>query len=168
MNQRSAARVELHRVAVHIVARARTQACGRFSLRVTPSGFGTPDIGENGRRVRVSGNQLVVESDAPGAAAALSMPINGSTLAALAEFAGLDLAKPLDVGHEMPSLGDVDALIDLDPVGAEPITRSHGLIAAILDQVLAELPATATPTPRACGPSTSTWRSRRKPTPNAG
>lgn len=146
MNQRGEARLALHRVAVHIVARARTQACGRFSLRVTPSGFGTPDMGENGRRVRVSGNQLVVESDVAGAAAALSMPINGSTLAALAEFAGLDLSKPLDVGHDTPSLGDVDARIDLDPVGAEATSRSHGLIAAILDQVLAGLLATATPT----------------------
>ena len=42
----------LHRIAVHIVARARVQSTGRFSLRVTPGGFGTPEFGEQGRRVR--------------------------------------------------------------------------------------------------------------------
>jgi hypothetical protein len=30
-------------VAVHVIARARVEGSGRFSLRVTPGGFGTPD-----------------------------------------------------------------------------------------------------------------------------
>ena len=37
-------RAALHRVAVHVLARTRTEASGRFSLRVTTGGIGTPDL----------------------------------------------------------------------------------------------------------------------------
>jgi hypothetical protein len=47
-------REQLKLVAVHVVARARQQVTGRYSLRVTPGGFGTPEFGADLRRVRVS------------------------------------------------------------------------------------------------------------------
>jgi hypothetical protein len=139
-------RQSLQRVAVHIVARARVEASGRFSLRVTPGGFGTPDLAADGRRVRVSGSNLVVESDTPGQASARSMAIDGASLADLAAFAGVDLSEGLDVGHDTPPIGDVSAPIDLDADEAADITGCYELIAAVLDQLLAELPGAASPT----------------------
>lgn len=140
------ARRSLHRVAVHVVARARVEASGRFSLRVAPGGFGTPDMAPDGRRVRVSGDNLVVESDEPGKAAARSIGIAGSSLTELAAFAGVDLAAPLDVGHDTPPVGEADAPIDLDAEGAGVVQDWFGLVAAMLDRVLADLPGAAGPT----------------------
>ena len=51
----AATRDDLQRVAVHIVARARQQATGRFGLRVTAGGFGTPEFGPDLTRVRCVG-----------------------------------------------------------------------------------------------------------------
>jgi hypothetical protein len=146
MNALSTARNELHRVAVHVVARARIEETGRFSLRVTPGGFGTPEFGPDSSRVRVIGSHLVVESDAPGAASARSIAIDGASLAQLATFAGVDLSGALDVGHDTPPVGDVHAPIALDDADATDVCEWYRQTAAILDLVLAALPADATPT----------------------
>ncbi len=146
MNEHVAAREALHRVTVHIVARARVQAAGRFSLRVTPGGLGTPDIGTDGRRVRIAAGNLIVESDAPGAAAARSTAIHGASLASLAAFAGVDLAVPLDVGHDTPPVGDIDTPIALDAGEAAALGDLFGQFGRILDGVLGELPAGAVAT----------------------
>lgn len=135
----------LHRVTVHVLARARVEALGRFSLRVTPGGIGTPDLSD-GRRVRISGDRLVVESDAAGAAAVRTVPIAGSTLTSLAAVAGVDLDGPLDVGHDTPPLGDPDAVIALDAAAAADLAAWYRDVATILDGVLAALPDHAAPT----------------------
>jgi hypothetical protein len=142
----SSSRKSFHRVAVHVVARARVEASGRFSLRLTPGGFGTPELAPDGHRVRVSGTSLVVESDALGEASARSMTIGGSSLAALAAFAGVDLSEPIDVGHDTPPIGDVDAPMHLHNGGASGVMEWFGLLAAILDRVLFDLPDGANPT----------------------
>lgn len=143
MEALSTARTELHRVAIHIVARARIEATGRFSLRVTPGGVGTPEFGADARRVRISGTNLVVESDAVDAAAASSLSIDGSSLAALARFAGVDLTETIDVGHDTPPLGDVRAPIELDAAAATDVSTWFQQTATILDTVLASLSAHA-------------------------
>jgi hypothetical protein len=96
--------------------------------------------------VRVSGANLVVESDAPGGAAATSTPISGSSLAELAHLAGVDLARPLDVGRDTPPVGDIDERFELDSDEAAGITGWFGIVAAVLDRVMAELSGSATPT----------------------
>jgi hypothetical protein len=136
----------LQRVAVHIVARARVQGTGRFSLRTTPGGFGTPEFGDGPRRVRVGGGTLFVESDLPGAAGVRTAPLHGNTLAALAELASVDLSERLDVGHDTPPLGDPDTPIHLDVTAARAVHRAHALGAEALDLVAAALPTTAMPT----------------------
>ncbi len=96
--------------------------------------------------MRVSGSNLVVESDAPGAASARSMGIHGSSLAQLAAFAGVDLSEPLNVGHDTPSMGDADAPLDLGVEGTGGVIGWFGLLAGILDLALTELPAADAPT----------------------
>lgn len=140
------ARAALHRVGVHIVARSRVEREERFSLRVTPGGFGTPDHGADGRRVRISGDRLIVESDAVGSPSARSSAIDGTTLRELAQWAGVDLANPLDVGNDTPELGDIDVALRVDVDGARSLASWYGDVAQMLDLVLAELPSSAAAT----------------------
>ena len=146
MNASSTARDELHRVAVHVIARARVEGTGRFSLRVTSGGFGTPEFGPASTRVRVVGSHLVVESDAPGAASARSMAIDRASLAELATFAGVDLTGALDVGHDTPPVGDVHTRIALHGADATVVCGWYQHTAAVLDRVLAALPTDASAT----------------------
>jgi hypothetical protein len=133
----------LHLVAVHIVARARQQAVRRFSLRLTPGGFGTPEFGPASRRVRVSGGTLIVESDAPGSPAATALAIDGASLRQLADVAGVDLATPLDVGPDTPAVGDADATLALDVADAGAVGEWFGIVAGALDRVVGAVPAAA-------------------------
>jgi hypothetical protein len=136
----------LQRVAVHIVARARQQATGRFGLRVTPGGFGTPEFGDDLTRVRVSGGALVRETGGTSGASNAAMPIDGATLAELARFAGVDLSAPLDVGHDTPALGDASAALAVAAASGRALGAWFALAGAALDEVVAGLPAAAAPT----------------------
>jgi hypothetical protein len=142
-----ATRLGLHRIAVHIVARARQQATGRFSLRVTPGGFGTPEYGDDLRKVRVSGTTLVIESDAAGATSGQAIEINGRSLRELADTVGLDLDAPLDVGRDTPDLGDVDEPIALDADSARHLAGWYARFSVALDAVNAQVGAGAKSTP---------------------
>lgn len=134
-------RAVLQRVAVHVVARARQQATGRFGLRVTPGGFGTPAFGDAVERVRVSRGLLVRETAGVGAATAVALPIDGSTLAELAALAAVDLADDLDVGHDTPPLGDAEATLSVDDAAALVLGTWYGVVAEALDAVVALRPA---------------------------
>lgn len=126
---------ELRRIAVHIVARARFQATKRFSLRVTPGGFGTPEFGPDVKRVRVAGTTLVVETDAEGKSLMRTKAIQGSTLAPLAHVAGVGLSSPLDVGHDTPEVGQLGRVIQLDERTVGVVARWYATVAALLDRV---------------------------------
>jgi hypothetical protein len=135
----------LSRIATHVVARAREQATGRFGLRVTPGGFGTPEFGDEPRRVRESDGLLIAESGASAAASTRTALIDGATLTELAGVAGVDLAVELSVGHDTPPLGDVDEPIAIDPVAAEAVGRWFGIVAAALDRTVAGLSVESAP-----------------------
>jgi hypothetical protein len=139
-------RLSLHRVAVHVVARARSQATNRFSLRVTPGGFGTPEFAPELRRVRVSGATLVVERDPTDGARAMAVHLNGLPLATAAAFAGTELHAPLDVGHDTPPVGDAEAPLVIHDGAARFLAGwlARGTVA--LDRLLAALPGHANPT----------------------
>lgn len=94
-----------------MLARRRFAVAGRFGLRATPGGFGTPAFGDGVEVLRVSGGNLIRERDGH----ASSMVINGATLAAMAEFAGVDLAAHFEAGHDTPPLGDADEPLAIDP-----------------------------------------------------
>jgi hypothetical protein len=136
----------LHQVAVHIVARARQQATGRFSLRITPGGFGTPEFGADSRRVRVAGGSLLAESDAAPSPTVAARAIHGASLRELAELAAVDLTRPIDVGRDTPELGDADAPLALDAVEAADVASWFGVVAAALDRVVEAVPAAGRPT----------------------
>jgi hypothetical protein len=76
-------RLSLHAVAELVLAGPQYQQCGTIKLRVTPDGFGTVRTPE----LRVAGTTLV--------AADRSVPLDGRTVADLAEEAGLT-PRPLD------------------------------------------------------------------------
>lgn len=105
-------RRSLHGVATHVLARRRHAISGRFGLRATPGGIGTPAFGvaEALEVVRTSGTSLVHEIG--GQVRVSSM--QGSTLAELAAFVGVDLTTDFTVGKDTPGVGDVDAPLHLD------------------------------------------------------
>jgi hypothetical protein len=135
----------LHQVAVHVVARVRQQATGRFSLRVTSGGFGTPEFGPDSRRVRVSNGTLLVEADAAGAPHTAAHEIDGASIGELAAFAGVDLGEALDVGHDTPELEDPHTPLELDAAGAADVAEWFRLVAAGLDRVVAAVPPSSGP-----------------------
>lgn len=138
-------REALKQVAVHIVARARSQATGRFGLRPTIGGFGTPEFGDDLTRVRVSGSVLVRETGGTGGATAAAAAVSGATLAELAEIAQVDLAADLDVGHDTPALGDVSLPLVVDDASSQALASWFEVVAAALDRVVADLPVSSSP-----------------------
>lgn len=138
-------REALKQVAVHIVARARSQATGRFGLRPTVGGFGTPEFGDDLTRVRVSGSVLVRETGGTGGATAAAAAVGGATLAELSDIAQVDLSAELDVGHDTPALGDVAVPLAVDAVASQALASWFEVVAAALDRVVADLPASASP-----------------------
>jgi hypothetical protein len=76
-----------HRVAEHVLAAAEYAETGEIRLRPAPGGFATA----HGRRLRVAGDQLVVEDGRRTRTAALT------TVGAAAEFAGIVPGMPAQV-----------------------------------------------------------------------
>jgi hypothetical protein len=136
----------LQRVAVHIVARARQQEAGRFGLRVTPGGFGTPEFGADVTRVRVAGGLLVRESGGTDGATSAAVAIDGASLAELAVVARVDLAADLDVGHDTPPLGDTDEPLHVDDMAARALAGWYAKTNAALDHVVEAVGTAAAPT----------------------
>lgn len=132
---------------MHIVARARLADAGRFSLRITPGGFGTPDLAGGTRRVRVVGAHLVVEDDTVGAPVRRSLPLAGATWADLAALSGVDLAAPLDVGHDTTPAPESAARLVVDAQAATDVCRWLVTGAAALDHLANTVGAAHTPTP---------------------
>jgi len=100
-------RVALHRFATYVVAPARHQVTGRFGLRATPGGFGTPVFGD-GIRVRVDGPDLVVDEGE----SSRRTPI--TSMNAAAEFIGSKVDLETAAEHDSPPAGDLDEDLGID------------------------------------------------------
>ncbi|QXC62542.1 hypothetical protein KSP35_07015 [Aquihabitans sp. G128] len=131
----------VHHVLVHVVSRARSQADGHIGLTPTPGGLGTPAFGPGPSIVRLTPTHLVVEGTEP----TRTQPLAGATLRSLAEAAGADLDRELDVGGDTPPLGDVDAELVLDPGAIGRLAAWHALAWQVFDRVVAALPPDAEP-----------------------
>lgn len=136
----------LQHLATHIVARARSQATGQISLRVTPGGFGTPSFGASAARVRISGGLLIRETDTTDEAVADVVALDGSTVTELAALAQVDLGADLDVGHDTPDLGDVGRRLEVDTAAAVALADWYWVGQQALDRVVGALPESAAPT----------------------
>lgn len=133
----AASRDALQRVAVHIVARASVQSAGRIALRATPGGFGTTAFGDDVVRLRVADGLLVRELGGDGDSSAAAVPIDGASLRTLAEHARVDLDADLYVGHDTPSLGNVDEPLGVDAVSARALGAWWSIASQAIDHVVA-------------------------------
>jgi hypothetical protein len=129
-----ATRDALHRVATHVLARARFAAAGRFGLRAMPGGFGTPAFGAGVEVLRVAGEVLVRERDGHTSAT----PLNRASLAGLAAFAGADLGTPFEVGRDTPPIGDPDEPLAIDARAAAVLAEWWHLGWGSLDAAVAD------------------------------
>ncbi len=98
-------RDDYHRVAYAVVSNARKQANGKFGLRYTFGGFGTPFFGHD-EQVRVEGPELVVQRGDTVVAEPLT------TLARAAELAGTT-ADDAQAEHDTVALGDLERTLDV-------------------------------------------------------
>lgn len=119
-------RETLRRIATHVLAQARKLGDNLFDLEPSIGGFATPAVGTERRRVRVSGDLLVVERAIGPAlsdlkASTTTMPISGSTLAELCEMVGFEPSAEFSAGPDTPPLGDLDAAIQLDRAAADAL-----------------------------------------------
>ena len=132
----SAARADLHRVAVHVMARRRALLSGKIGLRAAPGGIATPAAGPEHETLRTSGSWLLRERTGS-AASTVALDLAGATLADAAAVADVDLAAPLDVGHDTPPLGDPGAPLAVDPVAATALAEWFAAGWRALDEVAA-------------------------------
>lgn len=103
----TAARDDYHRLAFAVVGEARRVETGRFGLRATSGGFGTPEFGTD-RRVRVDGATLVVEQGE-------NVRIHEiGTLRAAADFVGISVGTEARE-DDSPPLGDIDRPLRVSP-----------------------------------------------------
>ncbi|MEQ8719338.1 MAG: hypothetical protein RIE08_17155 [Acidimicrobiales bacterium] len=122
-----AAREDLHRVAYSLVAEARRVSTGKFGLRFTRGGFGTPFFDDD-RQVRVEDGRLVLQS--AGAVASTEL----TTLNAAA--AHLDLAPGTDAAeHDSPDQGDLDRPLAITPEGADFVADWFGFATSVLEEM---------------------------------
>lgn len=134
-------RLELQRVATHILARARFRSTGRFGLRVSVSGLATPAFGADDRVLRIAGAALIDEQRGNDGARSGALHLPGRSLREVADFARVDLDDDFAAGDDTIAAGDIDAPL---AIGAEvtQILDWYGLGARALDAVL---PATDQP-----------------------
>ena len=124
-------RTALHRLAAYVVAPTRYAAAGRFGLRATPGGFGTPRFGED-RRVRVDGTTIIDERGADARVAPIT------SLAAAAAHLGSDIDADIAAEHDTPALGDIGADLGVDSDAAAWLADWFAMAFAALDQVRAD------------------------------
>jgi hypothetical protein len=130
-------RVEVQRVAVHVLARRRHALTGRFGLRVAPGGIAMPAAGPDHEVLRTAGSWLVRERTGP-AATTDALDLRAASLADAATFAEVDLADgTFSVGHDTPPTGAADAPLAVDDASMAALAAWYAFGAAALDAVVA-------------------------------
>lgn len=124
-------RTDLHRLGAYAIAPVRHTANGKFGLRWTLGGFGTPFFGDD-RQIRVEGTQLVDQRGDEVRSAAIT------SLAAAATFLGSELRSDAGAEPDSPELGDAEAPLNIDPDAAEFIGNWFGMGFAGLEALRAD------------------------------
>ena len=123
---------DLHRIAAHVLGRRRFEVSGHFGLRASPGGLATPAFGPEPEVLRLAGASLVREIGAD----ARSVPLEASTMAELAAFAGTDLAAAFSAGPDTPPVGPVDQPFHVSPSELDAFYDWFELGSRVLDQAL--------------------------------
>ena len=134
----------LQRVATHVLARRRFAVAGKFGLRATPGGFGTPAFGPDHEVVRVAWTQLVRERTGD-AGTTVTLDLRTGTLADAAELGEVDLDAPFEAGHDTPPVGDPSTPLAVDGAAAAALAEWYRLGWAAIDAAVGELGPDATP-----------------------
>lgn len=129
-----ATRIDLHRLAAYVIAPSRHAANGKFGLRWTLDGFGTPffQSDDGDRQVRVEGTSLVDQRGD----SVTAQPI--TTLAAAANFLGSTISSDAGAEHDSPDIGDVNSPLTVDPAAARFLGQWFGMAFAALESVRAD------------------------------
>ena len=133
----------LHRVAEHVVAKARYIDDREIRLTAYPGGFATPLLAGD-TRVRVDGYELVV--DAPEGSRRTEL----TTIAAAAAFVGIEPGFPTEL-YEPATTFQPEQSLGLDRGAAEALAAWYSFTADALDLFATEV-ADGNPSPRILWP----------------
>ncbi len=128
-------RLALHRLGVYVIAPVRHAANGKFGLRWTAGGFGTPFFGDEtaaNRQIRVEGTDLIDQRDGEVRVAPIT------TLQAAADFLGTSIDDATAAEHDSPAVGDVNAPLNVDPAATAFLGHWYGMAFAALESVRAD------------------------------
>ena len=120
-------RDDLHRLAYGVVSNARKAANGKFGLRWTMDGFGTPFYGDD-TQARVEGPILVRQHGDKVDAEEIT------TLAAAAKFLGVEATSD-QAEHDTVALGDIDRPLTVDGELVAFISDWFGMATAALEEL---------------------------------
>ena len=135
----------IHRVAAHILGRRRYALSGKFGLRATPGGIGTPAFGPDYEVVRITATVLVCERTGA-TARTTSLDLRTATLLHAATLVDVDLSQGFEVGQDTPSLGDLSTALEIDAAAAQALAEWFRYGWAVLDAVLAAVSPHTKPT----------------------
>ncbi len=135
----SATRTDLHRLAAYVVAPTRHRANGKFGLRWTRNGFGTPffpgpDGADRQVRVEATGDGATLVDQVGDSVA--TAPV--TTLAAAAALLGTEVDQETAAEHDSPPAGDLDGALEVDPDSAHFLGQWFGMAFAALEVVRAD------------------------------
>lgn len=133
----AAGREALHRLGAYVMAPVRHAANGKFGLRFTLDGFGTPFFGGD-RQVRVAADVVVDQRGE----AARSIAI--TTLREVAEALGGEVDE-LTRESDGPAAGDVDEPLRVDPSVTGFLGAWYGMATAALELLRARHPDATRP-----------------------
>ncbi len=120
-------RDDLHRLAYGVISNARKAANGKFGLRWTLGGFGTPFFGAD-TQVRVQGGWLVLQSGQDTKAEPIS------SLAAAAEFLKTSVNAE-QAEHDTVALGDLNRPLTIDEELVSFISDWFGMATFALEEL---------------------------------
>src|SRR4051794_23959831 len=133
-----ATRDSLHRVAEHVLAKARFVHDREIRLTTTDGGFGTPLLPDN-TRVRVDGSDLVVDT------AGRSARIGLTTISDAAAFVGITPGFPVEL-YPAATPFEPNQPLDVDGDAARALAAWYGFSADVLGQFAVEV-REASPSP---------------------
>lgn len=124
-------RTGLHRLAIYVIAPARHRVTGKFGLRWTLGGFGTPFFGSD-RQIRVEGDRLVVQEDREANATSIT------SLSAAARFLDEEIDGETAAEHDSPPVGDIEADLGVRREVVEFLDAWWGMGTAALERLRAD------------------------------